>query len=183
MKRASKMRTRYGRDLCAFATKALKLCAKSDNEFAAFAVDELAKIGMIEKEAVSDSVVPRVENAYPAYFGSCNDFHAIRKFTGRFANLFLICKNGMHRYNDADHSMLTAMATVENIMNGRTTNDNIWSINAKQEYHEKMTRRAPSREHRTGSAFIHCFVLLRALKKSGEEFQKMILYMLKSPGT
>ena len=120
-----------------FCNKGDALWTKSDGELAAFAVDELAKIGMIEQEAVLDRVVLRVEKAYPAYFGSYGDFHAIRKFTDRFANLFLIGRNGMHRYNNADHSMLTAMAAVENIMTGRTTKDNIWSINAEREYHEK----------------------------------------------
>jgi hypothetical protein len=48
----------------------------------------------------------------------------------------LIGRNGMHRYNNADHSMLTAMAAVENIQQGITTKKNIWEVNAEQEYHE-----------------------------------------------
>ena len=120
-----------------FCNEGDALWTKSDDGLVAFAVDELAKIDMIEKDAVLDSVVIRVEKAYPAYFGSYDDFQTIRNFTDSFANLFLIGRNGMHRYNNADHSMLTAMAAVENIMNKVTTKDNIWSINTEEEYHEK----------------------------------------------
>ena len=120
-----------------FCNEGDALWTKPDGELTAFAVDELAKIDMIEKDAVLDSVVLRVEKAYPAYFGSYGDFPAIRNFIDRFANLFLIGRNGMHRYNNADHSMLTAMAAVENIMNNITTKDNIWSVNTEEEYHEK----------------------------------------------
>ena len=120
-----------------FCNEGDALWTKSDDKLVAFAADELAKIDMIEKDAVLDSVVIRVEKAYPAYFGSYDDFQTIRNFIDRFANLFLIGRNGMHRYNNADHSMLTAMAAVENIMNNITTKDNIWSVNTEEEYHEK----------------------------------------------
>ena len=120
-----------------FCNEGDALWTKPDDKLVTFAVDELAKIDMIEKDAVLDSVVIRVEKAYPAYFGSYDDFQTIRNFIDRFANLFLIGRNGMHRYNNADHSMLTAMAAVENIMNNITTKDNIWSVNTEEEYHEK----------------------------------------------
>ncbi len=119
-----------------FCNESDEFWTRPDNEIAEFAVDELAKIGIIEKEAVIDSVVIRAEKAYPAYFGSYDNFHAIRKFTDKFFNLFLIGRNGMHRYNNADHSMLTAMAAVENIINNVTTKDNIWSVNSEEKYHE-----------------------------------------------
>ena len=120
-----------------FCSEGDSLWTKPDDKLTAFAVDELAKIDLIEKDAVLDSVVIRVEKAYPAYFGSYDDFHTIRDFIDKFPNLFLIGRNGMHRYNNADHSMLTAMAAVENIMINRTTKDNIWSVNTEEEYHEK----------------------------------------------
>jgi protoporphyrinogen oxidase len=120
-----------------FCNEGDALWTKSDGELVTFAVDELAKIDMIEKDAVLDSVVIRVEKAYPAYFGSYDDFQTIRNFIDRYVNLFLIGRNGMHRYNNADHSMLTAMAAVENILNNITTKDNIWSVNTEEEYHEK----------------------------------------------
>jgi hypothetical protein len=74
---------------------------------------------------------------YPAYFGTYSNFHKIRKFTDGFSNLFLIGRNGMHKYNNQDHSMLTAMAAVENIISKETSKENIWNINTHEEYHEE----------------------------------------------
>jgi hypothetical protein len=52
-------------------------------------------------------------------------------------NLFLVGRNGMHKYNNQDHSMLTAMTAVDNIIQGVTSKDNIWAVNTEQEYHEE----------------------------------------------
>lgn len=113
------------------------LWCKPDAEFAAFAIDELDQIGIIEKKDVLDSTVIRMPKTYPAYFGSYDDFDMIREYTDRIENLFLIGRNGMHKYNNADHSMLTAMVAVENIINGVTSKDNIWRINTEEVYHEE----------------------------------------------
>lgn len=109
----------------------------SDEEFTSFAISELAKINIIEEKKVLDSVVIRVQKTYPAYFGSYERFHLIREFTDNFKNLFLMGRNGMHRYNNMDHSMLTAMAAVDNIIAGIHYKNNIWSINAEEDYHEE----------------------------------------------
>ena len=74
---------------------------------------------------------------YPAYFGTFDKFHLIRDYTDQIENLFLIGRNGMHKYNNADHSMLTAMTAVENIINGKKSKDNIWLVNSEEEYHEE----------------------------------------------
>ena len=58
------------------------------------------------------------------------------KFVNKFSNLFLIGRNGMHRYNNMDHSMLTAMVAVENIKNHILEKENIWNVNTEKEYHE-----------------------------------------------
>lgn len=108
-----------------------------DEDFTSFAISELSKIDIIDEEAVNDSVVIRVPKTYPAYFGSYQRFGEIREFTDQFKNLFLIGRNGMHRYNNMDHSMLTAMLAVENIIDDVDTKDNLWSINAEEEYHEE----------------------------------------------
>lgn len=110
---------------------------QSDSSFSQFAVSELAKIGVVDAKDVLDTVVIRVQKAYPAYFGTYSDFHVIREFTDRFQNLFLIGRNGMHRYNNMDHSMLTAMAAVENIIGNISGKDGVWAVNAEDEYHEK----------------------------------------------
>jgi len=109
----------------------------SDEEMARFAIAEIAKIGILKAEDVEDSHVVRVPKTYPAYFGSYDRFDVIRKYLDGFENLFLVGRNGMHKYNNQDHSMLTAMTAVENIVNGVTTKDNIWAINTEMEYHEE----------------------------------------------
>jgi protoporphyrinogen oxidase len=107
-----------------------------EEDFVRFAIDELVHIDIIEKEDVLDSVVIKMPKTYPAYFGSYDRFAEVRRFTDRFENLFLIGRNGQHRYNNMDHSMLTAMISVENIIDGIKTKDNIWAVNAEEEYHE-----------------------------------------------
>ena len=109
----------------------------NEDEMKKFAALELEKIKMILSEDVVDSVVIKVPKTYPAYFGSYPDFQTIRDFTDKFENLFLVGRNGMHKYNNMDHSMLTAMVAVENIINGIKTKENIWQVNTEQEYHEE----------------------------------------------
>jgi len=107
-----------------------------DNEFARFAIDELEKIDFIAKEDVLDSTVIRMPKTYPAYFGTYDKLHVIREFLDPIENLILIGRNGMHRYNNADHSMLTAMVAVDNIAAGIREKENIWAVNTEEEYHE-----------------------------------------------
>ena len=101
-----------------FCNEGDTLWSRSDNEFISFAIEELSKIDIISKPDVLDATVIRMPKTYPAYFGSYDDFNLIRGFTDKIENLFLIGRNGMHKYNNADHSMLTAMTAVENIING-----------------------------------------------------------------
>ena len=120
-----------------FCNEGDELWSKTDDELAKFAIDELIKIDFIDKDDVLDHTVIRMKKTYPAYFGSYDKFHIIRNFTDKFENLFLIGRNGMHRYNNQDHSMLTAMTAVDNIINNIKTKDNIWAVNAEEEYHEE----------------------------------------------
>ena len=120
-----------------FCNEGDELWNKADESFAKFAIDELAKIDIIEKEDVLDKVVIRMPKTYPAYFGTYDQFHVIKNFTDKFENLFLIGRNGMHRYNNQDHSMLTAMAAVGNIINNIKSKHNIWAVNTEDEYHEE----------------------------------------------
>jgi protoporphyrinogen oxidase len=109
---------------------------RTDQEMARLAVEELARIRVIEKDDVLDSTVARMPKAYPAYFGAYAQFGDVRQYLDGIENLFLIGRNGMHKYNNMDHSMLTAMTAVDNICNGITTKENIWSVNTEEEYHE-----------------------------------------------
>ena len=111
--------------------------AKKDADFIQFAIEELASINIIDKEAVLDATIIRMPKTYPAYFGSYKSFNEIRNYTDSIENLFLIGRNGMHKYNNQDHSMLTAMTAVENIKNNILSKDNIWAINTEQDYHEE----------------------------------------------
>ncbi|RFM27841.1 NAD(P)/FAD-dependent oxidoreductase [Deminuibacter soli] len=113
-----------------------------DEDIQQLAISELAKIGLAQKEDVLDSNILRVEKTYPAYFGTYDEFDKIRAYTDQFSNLFLVGRNGMHKYNNADHSMLTAMVSVDNIAAGITDKANIWSINTEQEYHEEKGQEA-----------------------------------------
>jgi len=74
--------------------------------------------------------------AYPAYFGTYARFDELRRYTDSLANLYLVGRNGMHKYNNQDHSMLAAMTSVDNIVAGRADKENIWSINTEEDYHE-----------------------------------------------
>lgn len=109
----------------------------SDEAIRDLAIDELTTIGLARKEDLIDAVVLRMEKTYPAYFGTYNRFDVLRQFTDQFPNLFLIGRNGMHKYNNSDHSMLTAMVAVDNICNGVNDKSNLWEINTEQEYHEE----------------------------------------------
>jgi protoporphyrinogen oxidase len=103
----------------------------------AFATGELSKIGIIDAAAVLDATVLRMEKTYPAYFGTYDQFAEIREYVERYENLFLVGRNGMHRYNNQDHSMLTAMMAVDNIVAGKTDKSDLWAVNTDTDYHEE----------------------------------------------
>lgn len=118
-----------------------------DTELKILGAKELAKIGMIEEEDVLDSTVIRMPKAYPAYFGSYTEFDKVRSYLDTIPNLFPVGRNGMHRYNNQDHSMLTAKLAVDNIIAGISCKDNIWSINVDDDYHEEKISSKPSDLH------------------------------------
>ncbi len=120
-----------------FCNEGDDLWSMKDEEFIKFATEELDKIDIIEKEEVVDSTIIRVPKTYPSYFGEYENFDKIRSFTDKIENLFLIGRNGMHRYNNQDHSMLTAIAAVNNIIEGKKDKSNIWNVNVEKEYHEE----------------------------------------------
>ncbi len=119
-----------------FVNEGDELWEMSDHDMVNLALEEMVKIGFVDREDCIDSVVIRMPKAYPAYTGTYENFDTIRSYTDMIENLFLVGRNGMHRYNNQDHSMLTAMVSVENIINGVTSKSNIWAINTEQEYHE-----------------------------------------------
>ncbi len=100
---------------------------------------EIEKIGIIDSRDALDAVVIRVPKTYPAYFGAYDRFDKVRNYIDQYENLFLVGRNGMHKYNNQDHSMLTAMTAVDNIIAGRIDKSNIWALNSEMEYHEEKT--------------------------------------------
>jgi protoporphyrinogen oxidase len=108
-----------------------------DGDLVALATEEMSRIGIIEPSAVLDGTVIRMPKTYPAYFGTYDRFDVVRRHLDALTNLFLVGRNGMHRYNNQDHSMLTAMVAVDNILAGRTDKSNLWDVNTEQDYHEE----------------------------------------------
>ena len=106
-----------------------------EEDFIKFAIDELVKIKIIDKEDVLDSVELKIKKAYPAYFDSYAEFPKVKDYLNSINNLYCIGRNGQHRYNNMDHSMLTAIETVNVIKNGLDKSI-IWNVNADKEYHE-----------------------------------------------
>lgn len=112
-----------------------------DKQLIDLATQELIELGFIESQKnVLDAVAIKVPKTYPAYFGAYSEFFKVRAFTDTIPNLFLVGRNGMHKYNNQDHSMLTAMQAVQNIKKGITSKENIWAINTEEEYHEEKKR-------------------------------------------
>ena len=109
----------------------------SDDAIKQLAIAEIEKIGLAHASDVLDGHVVRVPKTYPAYFGTYDRFDEIRAWLDRFENLFLVGRNGMHKYNNQDHSMLTAMTAVDNILAGITDKSALWEINTEQDYHEE----------------------------------------------
>lgn len=119
-----------------FCNEGDALWSMEEDVFKTFAVDELVRIGLIGRADVLEGVQIKITKTYPAYFGTYDRFHLVREWIDGFENLFLIGRNGMHRYNNQDHSMLTAMLAVENVVSGVKDKSRIWSINTDEEYHE-----------------------------------------------
>jgi len=120
-----------------FCNEGDELWRMGNDSLVAFATEEMERIGFIKAEDLLDSTVIRMPKAYPGYFGAAHrQFDRIRKYTDTVENLYLIGRNGMHRYNNQDHSMLSAMVAVENIIKGIKTKENIWEVNTESEYHE-----------------------------------------------
>ena len=119
-----------------FCTEGDEMWNMKKEDFIQMAIDELAKIDIIDKEDVLDVVQVKIKKAYPSYFGTYYELDKVKAFLDRIENLFCIGRNGQHRYNNMDHSMLTAMEAVQNIKENKIVKDNVWAVNAEEEYHE-----------------------------------------------
>ena len=119
-----------------FCTEGDEFWTMSDRDFVDMATRELRQIGVLGRvEPVRDSVRIKIKKAYPAYFGSYSEFGKVRTFLDSFLNLYCIGRNGQHRYNNMDHSMLCGIEAARAYVNG-TDKSAVWNVNTEEEYHE-----------------------------------------------
>lgn len=108
----------------------------SDKEAADFAISELISMGIIDSDDVLDYHREKVKKAYPAYFDTYDEIDKVIEYLNNYKNLYCIGRNGQHRYNNMDHSMMTGFETVECILNNKKDKKDIWNVNVEKEYHE-----------------------------------------------
>lgn len=119
-----------------FCTEGDELWQMSKEKFIDMAISELVKIDVIERGDVLDACQIKIKKAYPSYYGSYYELDEVKKFLDGIENLYCLGRNGQHRYNNMDHSMLTAMECVKNIKDGIISKVNVWAVNTEEEYHE-----------------------------------------------
>ena len=93
-------------------------------------------MGVIAKNAVLDSHREKIKKAYPAYFDTYEHMDKLIEYLDTYQNLYCVGRNGQHRYNNMDHSMLTAIRAAQAIKLGKTDKKDIWNVNTEKEYHE-----------------------------------------------
>jgi len=125
-----------------FCTEGDALWNLSSEDCIRLAIEELVKINIIDKEDVLDATHVKIEKAYPAYFGTYSEMDSIQNYLNTIPNLYCLGRNGQHKYNNMDHSMLTAMRAVEIIKAGGGDKSAVWNVNAEKEYHEEKKDRA-----------------------------------------
>ena len=119
-----------------FCNEGDEMWEMSDDDFIKFAIDELASIDVIDREDVRDATRIKVKKAYPAYFDTYSEFDTVKDYLSTIGNLWCLGRNGQHRYNNMDHSMLTAIEAVRAVAAGSTDKSAVWSVNTEKEYHE-----------------------------------------------
>jgi protoporphyrinogen oxidase len=119
-----------------FCTEGDAMWNMPPDEFIRMAIDELVKIDIVERQDICDSVQLKVKKAYPSYYGSYYQLDKVIAFLSGIENLYCIGRNGQHRYNNMDHSMLTAMTAIDCMLAGKSDKSVIWEVNTEEEYHE-----------------------------------------------
>ena len=120
-----------------FCTEGDEMWTMPKEDFIKMAIGELESIGIISADDVLDATQVKVKKAYPSYFGTYYELDRVKEFLDGIGNLYCVGRNGQHRYNNMDHSMLTAMAVVDAISSGSTDKTPIWAVNTEEDYHEK----------------------------------------------
>jgi hypothetical protein len=119
-----------------FCNEGDELWCTSDEELVELGKKEVERLGLVDYADIEDGCVFRVPRSYPVYDSEYRDsLAAVRTFVDGLENLQTIGRNGLHRYNNQDHAMLTGMLAVRNLVEGEQ--NDLWSVNADQEYHEE----------------------------------------------
>ena len=120
-----------------FCAEGDALWTTSDADLIELGKREVARIGLASYDDIEDGCIVRVPKAYPVYDSDYGDYLAIvKEFIGRLENFQTIGRNGLHRYNNQDHAMLTGMLAIRNLVLGQ--HNDLWSVNTDQEYHEEI---------------------------------------------
>lgn len=121
-----------------FCKEGDELWSMNDESLKQLAQSEMKQIKLVSAPKAVDATVLRVPKAYPGYFGKAYEqFDQVQAALDAVPNLFLVGRNGMHRYNNQDHSMLTAKEAVHQIITGNVDKSRLWAINVDDEYHEE----------------------------------------------
>ena len=120
-----------------FCSEGDQLWAMPDRDLMQLGIAEMQRLNLAAPADHLDGIVIRIPKAYPGYYGSYARFGELREYLDAFPNLFLAGRNGMHRYNNQDHSMLSAKKAVEAIVAGSSDKSAIWGVNIDDEYHEE----------------------------------------------
>jgi protoporphyrinogen oxidase len=135
--------TKTGLGLEYFCDEGDTLWNRPDDELIDMAKRELAKIGLARADEVTDGCVFRMPKAYPVYDSVyAQHLESVKTHLATFENLQTIGRNGLHRYNNQDHAMVTGMLAVRNLMFGER--NDVWSVNTDQEYHEEILEEQPA---------------------------------------
>ena len=125
-----------------FCCEGDELWTKSEEEFSELGIEEMLKIGLIaSRDDVLDTHLERVKKAYPAYFDTYAEIDKLTAYLDTIENLYCVGRNGQHRYNNLDHSMITSFEAVKCIFSGSRDKSPIWNVNTEKEYHEEKQNR------------------------------------------
>ncbi|MBQ7250854.1 MAG: NAD(P)/FAD-dependent oxidoreductase [Bacilli bacterium] len=120
-----------------FASEGDEMWEMSDEDFIAMAKKEVALIKVVDENDIVDAVRIKVKKAYPAYFDSYSEIDVVREHINTIDNLYCVGRNGQHRYNNMDHSILSAITAVESILDPeKVSKQSVWDVNTEKEYHE-----------------------------------------------
>lgn len=119
-----------------FCSKGDDLWAMGDGDFIELGITELERLGIIDRADIVASTSVRMPLAYPAYFGSYNRLSEVRPWLNAVENLFPCGRNGLHRYNNSDHSVLSAMVAADSALAGGRDRDAAWNVNIEESHHE-----------------------------------------------